>query len=142
MESGSNLSKRKNVRIISYFFIGIGVLSAACDSGTTTDIHHRDIHSAFSPQTLRVKVVSTLCGTAVLQIQDEGYYAYGVKWESAAGITYEHVFGTTLPCFTDASAGDFLLIQIVDKPDVNDCARCEAYLETPDKRYDIKVLSN
>lgn len=88
----------------------------------------------------QVKVVATLCGYAILEIVDPQYYEYGINWVDGSGKLYEHVFGTVFPCFTEAKSGETITIQLIEEQEPGDCARCEAYLETPDKKYFVKVI--
>lgn len=49
-------------------------------------------------QCFKVKILDEVCGTAVMQIQDEAYYKYGVNGYQLDGVTYDHVFSTELSC--------------------------------------------
>lgn len=123
------------------FIFLIAAVVSACDSSTVTN---EDVNRSLLSEenAFQVKVVATLCGYAILEIVDAQYFEYGMSWVDGGGRSYQHVFGTEFPCFTEAKAGEIITIQILDKPEVNDsgCARCEAYLETPDKKYFVKVI--
>ncbi|HCL05251.1 MAG TPA: hypothetical protein DHW64_04480 [Chitinophagaceae bacterium] len=49
-------------------------------------------------QCFKVKILDEVCGTAVVQIQDEAYFKYGVNGYQLDGVTYDHVFSTELSC--------------------------------------------
>lgn len=49
-------------------------------------------------QCFKVKILDEICGTAVVQIQDEAYFTYGVNGYQLDGVTYNHVFSTELSC--------------------------------------------
>lgn len=127
----------KNVTLIFLFVAAIW----ACDSSTVAS---EGVTTSLLPEknVFQVKVVATLCGYATLEIVDAQYFEYGVNWVDSGGKSYEHVFGTEFPCFTEAKVGEIITIQLLDKPEVNDsgCVRCEAYLETPDKKYFVRVI--
>lgn len=113
----------------------------ACDSYTVTS---QEVSKSLllDENVFKVKVVATLCGYAILEITDARYFEYGMNWVDGSGKSYEHVFGTEFPCFTDAKTGEIITIQLLDKPEVSDsgCVRCEAYLETPEKKYFVRVI--
>lgn len=127
---------------IAYLLVCVFLMTAACDSGSTSGLGEGGDSHTFSGNNVKfdVKVAATICGTAILEIQDEAFYEYGVDWENGAAVKYKHVFCTTFPCFTEVSTGEVIEIQLVDKLEPSECARCEAYLETPDKKYIVKVV--
>lgn len=126
---------------VIFFFLIAAVAVTGCNSSTVAD---EDVDKSLLSEEIafQVKVVATLCGYAILEIVDVQYFEYGMNWVDGGGRSYEHVFGTEFPCFTEAKAGEIITIQILEKPEVNDsgCARCDAYLETPDKKYFVKVI--
>lgn len=128
----------KNVMLVFLFAVAV----CACDSPSVRT--GEDVDKSLLPDenAFQVKVVATLCGYAILEIVDAQYFEYGMNWVDGGGKLYEHVFGTEFSCFTEAKAGEIITIQLLDKPEVTDtgCVRCEAYLETPDKKYFVKVI--
>ncbi|MFZ6025739.1 MAG: hypothetical protein ACOYVG_14920 [Bacteroidota bacterium] len=49
-------------------------------------------------QCFKVKILDEVCGTAVVQIQNEEYFKYGVNGYQLEDVTYDHVFSTELSC--------------------------------------------
>lgn len=49
-------------------------------------------------QCFTIKILDEVCGTAVVQIQDEAYYQYGVNGYELHGLVYDHVFSTEFSC--------------------------------------------
>lgn len=100
---------------------------------------------------VRVKLVKELCGQAILQILDESYFSWGQSWEDGDGVQYENVFTTLLPCelsdnFGDGSGtiepGDEFTIRFTGNQHDDECARCKALLDGPEKFLPIEVTDN
>lgn len=84
-----------------------------------------------------VKYVDGICGTAILQIQDENFFTLG---ETANG--FDHVFFTMLPCAADAEVlnGETFSISIINKSDLGDCIQCLAAISySGNKSYHIAI---
>jgi hypothetical protein len=73
---------------------------------------------------------------------DSRYFGYGQNW-NGNGAHLQNVFSTILPCeFSIPAAGDEFLVQFVDTPMNDSCARCKALLTGPEKFNHIKILNN
>lgn len=86
----------------------------------------------------KAKLVATLCGQHIVQIEDASFYKMGTKWKD-----YQHVFAVANHCdFAKAGlkAGDTFTCTIVEKAEETDCIVCEAYMETPALKRMIKVV--
>jgi hypothetical protein len=84
---------------------------------------------------VQVKLVKTLCGQAILEILDPGYFDKGQSWVDESGEEYINVFSTLFPCNFNQTLnpGDEFVIQFTDKVAEENCARCKALLPGPEK---------
>ncbi|WP_420386909.1 hypothetical protein [Roseivirga sp.] len=93
---------------------------------------------------VEVKVISELCGTAVLQVVG-GTLPDGVanSWTDANDNTYQNVFTTFLdgcdPNYPQQGATFF--VKIVDEQPTSDCAVCLALLADAPEEYLHTVIS-
>ncbi|MBX9783618.1 MAG: hypothetical protein K2X48_10025 [Chitinophagaceae bacterium] len=88
--------------------------------------------------TFKAKLVATLCGQHIVQIEDSNFYKPGSNWKN-----YKHVFAVANHCdFVNAGlkAGDVFECRIVEKATEENCIVCEAYMETPELKRNIKVV--
>jgi hypothetical protein len=92
---------------------------------------------AESKQQFEVKVVATLCAYTVVEVQTPEFQQLGTDWEQ-----YKHVFKVGNHCDlpADLKEGDLLKCYIIEKPIVEQCASCRAFLETPSLSRNIKVV--
>jgi hypothetical protein len=75
-------------RIILSTFTCLALVFSSCEKTEEELLNH----------CFKVKILDEVCGTAVVQIQDEEYYKYGVDGYQLEGVTYNHVFSTELSC--------------------------------------------
>jgi hypothetical protein len=88
--------------------------------------------------TFKAKLVATLCGQHIVQIEDSKFYKLGTDWKE-----YKNVFAVANHCdFVKAAlkSEDTFNCMIVEKADEENCIVCEAYMETPDLKRNIKVI--
>lgn len=86
----------------------------------------------------KAKLVATLCGQHIIQIDDPAFYKLGTNWKE-----YKHVFTVANHCdFVKAGLkeGDVFSCTITEKPTEENCIVCEAYMETPELKRNVKVL--
>lgn len=86
----------------------------------------------------KAKLVATLCGQHIVQIEDSKFYKLGTNWKE-----YQHVFAVANHCdFAKAGlkAGDTFICTIVQKAEKENCIMCEAYMETPELKRNVKVI--
>ncbi len=85
--------------------------------------------------TFKVKILSEICNTAIVQILDSNYYHLGVSGYNSAGVKFEHVFNTKFTCedmqkmqtLTASRVGLVASIKIVKTPKLEPaCVLCEA----------------
>lgn len=88
--------------------------------------------------TFKAKLVATLCGQHIIQIEDASFYKLGINWKD-----YKNVFAVANHCdFEKAGlkAGDTFTCIIVEKAEEENCIVCEAYMETPELKRNVKVI--
>lgn len=86
----------------------------------------------------KAKLVATLCGQHIVQIEEAAFYKLGTSWKE-----YQHVFTVANHCdFAKAGlkAGDTFTCTIVEKAEEDNCMVCQAYMETPELKRMIKVV--
>lgn len=86
----------------------------------------------------KAKLVATLCGQHIVQIEDSNFYKLGTNWKD-----YKNVFAVANHCdFAKAGlkAGDTFTCIVVEKAEEENCIMCEAYMETPELKRIIKVV--
>lgn len=91
----------------------------------------------------KAKYVVGMCGQNIIEILDSNYYDKGINWSNSNGQKFEHVFTVQNHCdfsVANLNAGEVFNCQIIAKPGVNDCAVCMAYMETPPKAWNVKVV--
>ncbi|TAG12170.1 MAG: hypothetical protein EAZ35_10885 [Sphingobacteriia bacterium] len=85
--------------------------------------------------TFKVKILSEICNTAIVQILDSNYYHLGVSGYTSTGIKFDHVFNTKFTCedmqkmqtLTASRAGLVVSIKTVKEPKLEPgCVLCEA----------------
>jgi len=91
-----------------------------------------------SGKCVKVKLVSTLCGQAVLHIEDPAAYALGETWKS-----HTNVFLAVFDCSVNeqAIANTTFYVELQTNPFMNDtCPRCMAAIDyTGEKKYYARV---
>jgi hypothetical protein len=88
--------------------------------------------------TFKAKLVATLCGQHIVQIEDSKFYKLGTNWKE-----YQHVFAVANHCdFAKAGlkSGDTFTCTIIDRAEEENCIVCEAYMETPELKRNVKVV--
>jgi hypothetical protein len=88
--------------------------------------------------TFKAKLVATLCGQHIVQIEDSNFYKLGTDWKE-----YKHVFAVANHCdFVKAGlkAGDVFTCTVVEKAEEENCMVCQAYIETPELKRNVKVV--
>lgn len=86
----------------------------------------------------KAKLVASLCGQHILQIEDDQHYESGMDWKE-----YKHVFTVANHCdFAKAGlkVGDIFNCVIVEKPTEENCMACQAFMETPELKHNVKVV--
>lgn len=94
-------------------------------------------------ETFRAKYVAGMCGQNIIQILDSAYFDKGINWTNSSGQAFERVFTVQNSCdFSKAnmSAGEEFTCRLIADPGKNDCIVCMAYMETPPKAWNIKVV--
>jgi hypothetical protein len=108
----------------------LGLLLNACQSDETQ----------IPTQCVKVKIIATICGMAVLQIQDPAYYGYGEKGWASGGQVFDHVFFTEFSCQDEQTlsqlarpnlVGLVLNVKFLEKADADSCVRCKAMVANP-----------
>lgn len=100
----------------------------------------------------KVKVLASMCGSVVLQIQDPSLVGFGEDWSSRPGIgpVYTGCFLSHLDCETMEKYGtqfvpnqNELLVEFIESDNLVGCARCAAIVSNPPTtNYSIKVIAN
>jgi len=86
----------------------------------------------------KAKLVATLCGQHIVQVEDVAFYKLGTDWKE-----YKHVFTVANHCdFVKAGlkAGDMFTCAIIEKAEEENCIVCEAYMETPELKRNVRVV--
>lgn len=86
----------------------------------------------------KAKLVATLCGQHIVQIEDAAFYKLGTNWKE-----YKHVFTVANHCdFAKAAlkAGDIFTCTVIEKAEEENCIVCEAYMETPELKRNVIVV--
>ena len=86
----------------------------------------------------KAKLVATLCGQHIVQIEDSNFYKLGTDWKE-----YKHVFAVANHCDfvkKGLKSGDVFTCTIVEKAEEENCIVCEAYMETPELKRNVKVM--
>ncbi len=91
-----------------------------------------------SGKCFKVKLVSILCGQAVLHIEDPAYYSIGETWKNQANVFFA-VFDCTVN--EQAIANTTFYVELQTNPFLNDtCPRCMAAIDyTGEKKYYARV---
>lgn len=102
-------------------------------------------NTAFGKNCLKVKVIESLCGQAVLQVINPNLVELELQsWTSGEGVLFENVFSTVIPCNAEQPVfqnGSEFYIEIIETPVTGDCVRCLALLaNAPEINYHIKVV--
>ncbi|MBI3218506.1 MAG: hypothetical protein HYZ44_03265 [Bacteroidetes bacterium] len=91
-----------------------------------------------SGKCVKVKLVSVLCGQAVLHIEDQAAYSLGETWNNQA-----NVFFAVFDCSVNeqAIANTTFYVELQTNPFQNDtCYRCMAAIDyTGEKKYYVRV---
>lgn len=100
----------------------------------------------------KIKILDEVCGTAVVQIQDEDYYRFGVDGYELDGVTYDHVFSTELSCadlskfktFAPSLRGLVVDVKILKQMEYDPaCIRCASIVpNAPAKWVPIKYSND
>ena len=118
---------------------------ASCDKSET---------DLLSSECIRVKVIADICGTAVIQFQDEKHFTLGEKgWSQDGGKTvFDNVAFTVFSCedmqylantFNDGTTGKMINVKVTDNFEMGNCAVCLAIISNPPtKRVNIKIARN
>ncbi len=91
----------------------------------------------------KAKYLGGMCGQNIIEILDSNYYDRGIDWTSSTGQSLKHVFTVQNHCdFGNANlqAGDVFDCVLITSPGKTDCIVCMAYMETPPKSWNIKVV--
>jgi hypothetical protein len=90
-----------------------------------------------SKQQFEVKVIATLCSYTIVEVQTPEFQQLGTAWEQ-----YKHVFRVGNPCDLPVGIkeGDILKCYLLEKPIIDQCPTCRAFLETPSLSRSIKVV--
>ena len=91
----------------------------------------------------KAKYVAGMCGQNIIEILDSNYYNKGIVWSNTSGQKFEHVFTVQNHCDfgkANLNAGEIFNCQIIAKPGVNECVVCMAFMETPPKAWNVKVV--
>lgn len=101
---------------------------------------------------VKVKIVASICGNAVLQIQDPAYYSYGEKGWASGGQVLDHVFYTEFSCQDERTlsqlgssslVGTVLNVKFVEKPTAGECIRCMATVaNAPNTRRYVQISTD
>lgn len=88
---------------------------------------------------VKVRVVSVLCGQAVMKIEDPAKYSFGESWKNQS-----NVFLGYLDCSANETAlkdAPFFYVELNSKPFPDDtCPRCMAAIDyTGEKKYYVRV---
>jgi hypothetical protein len=93
--------------------------------------------------TFKAKLVGSICGHHIVEVADSKFYNLGTTWKNSDGKSYEHVFTVNNHCdFVKAQLkdGDMFTCEIVDKATEENCITCEAYMETPGLKRNVRVV--
>lgn len=94
-----------------------------------------------SGKCVKVKLVSILCGQAVVHIEDPAYYSLGETWN-----THTNVFFAVFDCSVNEQSitNTTFYVELHTSPFMNDtCPRCAAAIDyTGTKRYYAHVVPN
>jgi hypothetical protein len=103
---------------------------------------------------IKIKVIAEICGTAVIQFQDEKHFDLGEKgWSQDGGKTvYDNVAFTVLSCedmeflakeHNGNVSNKLLNVTINDNFEMGSCAVCLAIIAgPPTKKVNIKIAKN
>jgi hypothetical protein len=93
--------------------------------------------------TFKAKLVGGICGYHIIEILDSNFYRLGISWKNSEGKQYQHVFAVNNHCdFVKAQlqTGDVFNCEIIEKAIEENCMTCEAYMETPELKRNVKVI--
>ncbi|MBY0477866.1 MAG: hypothetical protein K2Q24_09495 [Chitinophagaceae bacterium] len=93
--------------------------------------------------TFKARYVAGMCGQNIIEILDSAYIDRGMDWTNTAGQSMKNVFTVQNHCdFSRANlkAGDIFECAIIASPDKTGCVVCMAYMETPPKAWNVKVM--
>ncbi len=101
-------------------------------------------------QCFEVKILTEICGNAVVQILDPKLYAYGENGYQLQGVTYDHVFTTIFSCadmskmFATTSSLKGLRIKVRATERHEDeayCIRCAAAIANAPQKFTLLKLT-
>lgn len=95
--------------------------------------------------TFKAKLVASICGHHIVEIEDSNFYRLGTNWKNSEGIAYKNIFTVANHCdFTKAElkVGDLFECEITEKAAEESCMTCEAYMETPELKRNVKVVKS
>lgn len=93
--------------------------------------------NATTGKCIEVSIVASICGNAVLKIEDPGYYHLGETWND-----HQNVFYTFFGCSVKEAelAGKKFFVTLEKEQTDIDCARCLAALDyNGQKKYFVRV---
>ncbi|BFG71703.1 hypothetical protein KACHI17_25840 [Sediminibacterium sp. KACHI17] len=126
--------KRNSFIVLTSLFL---LITAGCEKNEQTN----------TEGCIRVKVLDAVCNTAVLQILDPAYYHLGENGYQKNGVTYDHVFGTSMPCRLPNNtspgrpeqgvADKPMYVKIIDQPEPSDpnCGTCLAVISNAPSKW-------
>ncbi len=100
--------------------------------------------SEIDPNCIEVKLMTEICGNAVLQVVDDSFNKELGSWTDTDGKEHRNVFSTFLiPCddnYPD-KVGDTFFIALTDSLDTGSCGVCLALpANMPEERYNVRIV--
>ena len=93
--------------------------------------------------TFKAKYLGGMCGQNIVEILDSNYYDKGIDWTNSTGQSLQNVFTVQNHCdFGNANlkAGEVFDCILIASPGKTGCVVCMAYMETPPKVWNVKVV--
>ncbi len=93
--------------------------------------------------TFQAKLAGGICGHHIIEIMDSSFYKLGTNWKNSEGKEYKNAFTINNHCdFVKAQLkdGDVFTCEILDKATEENCMTCEAYMETPELKRNVRVV--
>lgn len=91
------------------------------------------------------ELVGSFCGYQIVEIRDSAYTNLGMGWRNASGRFYNSVFTVNNVCDfgkTGIKVNDKFKCRIIEKPITDNCVVCAGFMEHPDKKQNIQVVTS
>jgi hypothetical protein len=90
------------------------------------------------------ELIGSFCGYQVVEIRDSAYTHLGMGWRNSSCRVYNSVFTVNNVCDFSGSnikTGSIFRCRVIEKPVTDNCGVCAGFMEHPDKKQNIEVVS-